>query len=145
MNEKLSFTYQLHFATEDSTIKWKESFSKYLMYDTEDPLDIYKENGTYNSSFEPTYYGFFNSEINNKILPNEANRVLGKPSVINALDTQDEISALTVTPQKDFDGYALVLPKTMEILFSITKELKQNEEIILPKITFSNIKTIIKN
>lgn len=144
--EKINFIYQIHYLTHEKNLKWNPAICKYLFYDQKDINEPFLDSGgNFSNSNLPTYYGLINNMSNEALLPikvNESGIIVEDNTKVNKIGratvTTTSISGPSVTSiVPSLTGYALVYPKTHEVIFHVDKKILKNESIFNETIYFN--------
>lgn len=128
--EKLTFTYQMHFKTDEKPFTLHQAMTRYL----------FKNNGnTYNYS-KAIIVGYKGNIKNSEFLNYSNDDILGEV-LTYASGLIPYIKGIDVTPNYDYDGFAIVYPHTPygtgELILSYEMKLTRNTDITLPDIYFN--------
>ena len=128
--EKLKFTYQLHFQT----------FDKYLTIHSGITRKLFINDSTYagvqNVITESPHYVIFKGDVSKqKNIAHVVSKRVGIPK-FNADDNKITVESLKITPDENYDGYALVW-KDGTIIFSYKNTIPKDIEFTIPEIYFN--------
>jgi len=132
--EKLTFVYQLHFQTFDKNLHIQSGMTRRLYssdYRTLDPNYV-------DTKPSPQYILFKGSLVRKDSISNQTEyTTVGTPEWGTHFRNGISIIGMNITPDKSYDGYALVWPDNGEIIFSYKQDIPANEPFRIPNMYLS--------
>ena len=131
--EALSFTYQMHFKTEESEFYLHQGLSKYMFVSKNEDISILSN---------PIIIGYKGAIKNKEFLSYSSNDVLSA-SIITGTTSNGTtyIKSVNVNPKTYYDGFAIIYPSSPAgsglMLLHYSKQMEANKTYTLPNIYFN--------
>lgn len=137
--ERICIVYQQHYLSNLYNLKWNPGLVKYLLQDqgSSDAILRTKDTDTVTSNYYPAYYAFSYDIMNSTIVP--LGEKIYTPNIDTTNDIISEVSGLKA--KQDIKTIALVYPKTGEVIYHFTVNIKNGETYSIPKVYCNNFNT----